>query len=90
MPCYTSGNIHICAPSPIACSRMIKHCPTCDRRRRMVSEMYEIHGMDVMCCGCGERWQDGEMAERPFSPGWRKRNIAQAKRRWGAYHDRNL
>ena len=51
----------------------------------MVSESYEYYGPDLTCCGCGERWQDGEMAERPFCPGWRKLNIGKAKRKWIEY-----
>lgn len=59
---------------------MVNHCPTCDRPRRMLFKHYEWYGSDVTCAGCGDLWQDGERAERPFSPGWRTERIRYARR----------
>lgn len=80
--------IHINCPRPTHRLRRVLKCPTCVRRRRMVMEIFEWYGTDVTCCGCGERWQDNEMCPRPFCPGWRKRNIEQARAKWLRYDQR--
>ena len=49
--------IHIYAP-PGYSYRTIQHCPTCDRRRRMVVTIYGWFGADTVCCGCGESWNE--------------------------------
>lgn len=56
------------------------HCPTCERDRRMFGAFQEWYGWDVTCAGCGDRWSDGEMHDRPFAPGWRRKNIEYARR----------
>lgn len=53
---------------------VVINCPTCERQRRALYQFQDWYGGDVTCCGCGERWSDGEMNERPFCPGWRKEN----------------
>lgn len=40
----------------------------------MFSRYFEWYGASVTCAGCGEEWHDGQRAERPFCPGWRKQN----------------
>ena len=72
--------LHIHAPKGESFS-VVNHCPTCDRMRRMAGVAYEWYGTTLTCAGCGEEWQDGERAERPFFPGWRRRNIAEAIKR---------
>jgi hypothetical protein len=69
--------IHINAPKgkPFA---LTAYCPTCERDRRMFSLYYEWYGALTTCAGCGEQWSDGERLERPFCPGWRRRNAARA------------
>ena len=59
-------------------------CPTCDRPRRMLAQFQEWYGWSLTCAGCGEQWQDGEMLERPFAPGWRRENREFARKRLGA------
>lgn len=48
----------------------------------MVVLVYEWYGWDVTCCACGEVWQDGERAERPFRPRWREKNAKVARKQW--------
>lgn len=48
----------------------------------MVVLCYEWYGWDVTCCACGEVWQDGERAERPFRPRWREKNAKAARKLW--------
>lgn len=74
------GSIHInwTRYSEVNC-RLI-YCPTCERDRRMLCQFQEWYGTTVTCAGCGERWTDGEMHERPFAPGWRRENREYARR----------
>jgi hypothetical protein len=44
--------------------------------------MGTYYGSDKTCCRCGDKWQDGELAGRPFARGWRKAAIEVAKREW--------
>jgi hypothetical protein len=62
--------------------RRVMHCPTCDRRRRFACRFEAWYGVEVTCLGCGDRWCDGERAERPFMRGWRQESIARARRNW--------
>lgn len=64
--------------SSIYCA--VNYCPTCKRLRRMACKFQEWYGAAVTCAGCGEQWTDGEMLDRPFAPGWRKKNIEQARK----------
>ena len=58
----------------------VNDCPTCERPRRMLGQFQEYYGTTWTCAGCGDQWQDGEMLERPFCPGWRKDNIQRARK----------
>lgn len=55
-------------------------CPTCERDRRMLGQHQEWYGTAWTCLGCGDRWSDGEMHERPFMPGWRQQHIRHARK----------
>lgn len=63
--------LHINAPSPAFESCIVIDCPTCERPRRAFCAYYEWYGPSVTCAGCGERWDDGYQAKRPFARGWR-------------------
>lgn len=76
-------NVVICAPDQFPLRR-IAHCPTCKRRRRFAGLDAVWYGTLWTCCGCGDRWEDGEMLERPFQRGWRTRSIARAREVWAA------
>jgi len=58
----------------------LNHCPTCERDRRMLGQFQEWYGTTWTCAGCGDRWTDGEMHERPFQPRWRRKNIEYARK----------
>jgi hypothetical protein len=58
----------------------VHRCPTCERPRRMLAQFQEWYGWTVTCAGCGDTWQDGEMLERPFCPGWRRKSIEHARK----------
>ncbi len=60
--------------------RSIRVCPTEGKRARMVDAFAPWYGWTNYCCGCGDRWQDGERGERPFARAWRKDAIARAKK----------
>lgn len=64
--------LHINAPSPAFESCVVIDCPTCERQRRAFCAYYEWYGPTVICAGCGETWNDGYRAERPFCRDWRK------------------
>lgn len=70
--------VHIHAPKCETTIRTLK-CSTCKKRRRMVVDMYEWYDPTATCGTCGETWTGGERCERPFEPGWRKKNIAYAQ-----------
>lgn len=72
--------LHVYAP-PGEHFAVVNHCPTCERPRRMHGWWAEWHGATLTCAGCGDQWSDGEMHERPFVPGWRRRNIEAARQR---------
>jgi transposase-like protein len=57
----------------------VNHCPTCDRPRRMLGWFVEWYGTRWSCAGCGDSWNDGELEERPFAPGWRRTRIERAR-----------
>jgi len=58
----------------------VNQCPTCKRPRRMLGRSQEWYGTTWTCAGCGDKWQDGERLERPFSPGWRRKSIERARK----------
>lgn len=74
--------VHIHAPLPCkrACDR--RECPVCHRRSVILSWFTDWYGWDSTCLRCGDMWADGELLERPFARGWRKRNIEAARQRW--------
>jgi hypothetical protein len=77
------STVHICArfvPKAESVQRKIHYCPTCKSTRAMCVSIYEWYGAFVTCLNCGEQWSDGEQLDRPFEPGWRKKNIASALR----------
>lgn len=68
--------------------RRILSCPTCKTRRRMLAQDEVWYGTTLVCCHCGDRWQDGELYPRPSQRGWRKDAAAKATAEWvaaGAY-----
>ena len=66
------ATVHINAPRTVEEACNVDYCPTCERPRRMFVAYYEWYGANVTCAGCGETWNDGYRAERPFCPGWRR------------------
>jgi hypothetical protein len=76
-------NIHIHAPQATHRQKARRHCPTCAKRTTFVAFNTPWYGWDSTCLRCGDSWSDmGEMRERPFAPGWRKRSIEAAQKRW--------
>lgn len=73
-------SIAICAPDPDSWRLRMLACSTCGKRRKMLVTHYEWYGSYVTCLTCGERWADGERMARPFSPGWRKKNVERARK----------
>lgn len=76
--------VHIRAPKPVDVRCIVIDCPTCQRRRRAICKFYEWYGASVTCAGCGDSWNDGEMEERPFARGWRRKSIEHARRELAA------
>ena len=63
----------VCGPPPGVYHRRILHCPVCERSRRHIIQWDGAWYGSTIYCACGDRWQDGEMAPRPFERGWRKK-----------------
>lgn len=80
MPCIRYGDAIICKPTITEQRAKIMRCPTCKKKRKFWCWFQEWYGWHVTCLACGEAWQDGEMLERPFAPGWRKERIVAARK----------
>ena len=74
-------SIHIYRPQPILVECVVDTCPTCERMRKHLWTCYEWYGGTLSCAGCGDSWQDGLRAERPFARGWRRENIEHVRAR---------
>lgn len=72
--------LHVHRPQIQAIELPRLHCPNCERRTWFVAWFQEWYGWHNTCLNCGDQWQDGEMLERPFMPGWRKQNIEAARK----------
>lgn len=78
------STVHIHAPEATQRQLVRVKCPTCQKKRYLASWFTPWYGWDQICLKCGEHWQDGEMAERPFMRAWRQKSVEYAKRRWRA------
>ena len=76
------STVHVCSPLLLERKMGRAHCPTCERPTFFLMWYYEWYGGSSVCLRCGDRWNDGEMEERPFERAWRKKSIASAKKRW--------
>ena len=83
-----TARVHVHAPPPTRGDIRRMDCPTCERRTYSVGLFFEWYGWDVTCLACGEEWQDGERAERPFAPKWRERNKEAARVAYRAFKRR--
>lgn len=75
--------VHVCR-TPVWWQRRIRHCPTCDRRRRFVGMRAVWYPTIWSCCACGDAWDgdSGEMMPRPFSRAWRDHARRVAREHW--------
>lgn len=71
--------LHINRPKWSRTEVRVLACPTCRHRRRMLARFQEWYGWTLVCLSCGETWTDGEMHERPFCPGWRRKSVKAAR-----------
>lgn len=55
-----------------------------ENARIVVAEGSPYYAPIVYCVDCGDSWSDGELGERPFARGWRKRAIERNQRMWDA------
>lgn len=55
-------------------------CIHCEKSRFFVVASQEWYGRIGTCLKCGEQFGDDEWLARPFARGWRKENIANAKK----------
>lgn len=78
-------NIHVSFSRKDAQRIVRDRCPTCKRRTFFYSWYQVWYGWSETCLNCGDAWNDGERAERPFKPKWRQESIAHAKAAWRAY-----
>lgn len=72
----------ICGPDNRFLRKRYLRCPMCECITEMVTRDGGWWGREVMCCRCGDSWQDGELHERPFAPRWRQKAIAEHRRLW--------
>ena len=71
----TERTIHICFSQFDKQEVKTMHCPTCGGEQQFLCQHQEWYGWLLVCLACGEQWSDGEMCERPFMRGWRKKNV---------------
>lgn len=93
MVCRNPGGVMVCGPPPGVYRRRILYCPVCERRRRFIERWDGAWYGTTQYCACGDRWQDGELAPRPFERGWRKEAQDHFRAMWdnaasGANYDR--
>lgn len=83
MPCVNYEGAIVCT-SPSDEFRMIRRCPSCRTKRRMVRRFEGWYGDMVWCCGCGNTWSDGWLTRRLRTPKAKAGAIAKAKAKWVA------
>lgn len=81
MPCSIGTNVIVCGPPGVYMRRVI-HCPACNRRHRFVVSWDGAWYGSTYYGLCGDAWQDGEMAPRPFERGWRREAQVRAAEMW--------
>lgn len=59
MPRVVTENLVICSPTAWGRSRRVMRCPSERRRRRFVLIDNGWYGVDFLCCGCGNKWNEG-------------------------------
>lgn len=82
MTCHIGPGAIICGPPHGVYRRMIRYCPVCERRRRFIVRWDGAWYGTTLHCACGDSWQDGELLERPFQRGWRKKEQERFRAMW--------
>jgi hypothetical protein len=77
-----SPGVIACGPNPSNRRKRYLRCPMCECITETVVSFGGWYGISCFCCRCGDGWCDGELYERPFARGWRKRAIARHRRMW--------
>lgn len=74
----------LCGPSnsPTLLRKRYRRCPVCECTTEMVERHEGWYGLTVMCCRCGDSWNDGELDPRPFSRGWRITAVREHRHLW--------
>lgn len=85
--CVIEGDLALCTGRGITYRRIL-YCPVEKRKRRMVARWAMWYGIDLTCTGCGDRWQDGEMAPRPWRRAWRREAITSAKAQYATAYSK--
>jgi hypothetical protein len=81
--CLSIGaGVVICRSDNRHLRRRVVRCPICQSMEEMVVQFEGWHSPTVMCTGCGDSWQDGELCYRPFARGWRKREVERYRALW--------
>ncbi len=62
--------------------RRIMECAVEKRRRRIVVRYEVWYDTAYFCLGCGDSWAGGELHQRPFAPGWRRKAIRKHEEMW--------
>lgn len=89
MVCRNLGGVIACGPPGIYCRRVL-YCPECNRRHRFVISWDGAWYGTTSYGACGDRWQDGECAPRPFEQSWRKKAQAHFREMWKYAAPRDL
>lgn len=82
MPCESFGNVIICGPPRGVYKRTEFDCPECDTRHDAVVTWDGAWYGTTLYGSCGDRWQDGERAPRPFERYWRRDAAARFQAMW--------
>lgn len=84
------GGVIACGPPPGVYTRMMRHCPECNRRHRFIEHWDGAWYGTTLYGGCGDMWQDGEPWQRPFEKGWRKKAQERFRAMWQHAAPRDL
>lgn len=82
MTCHQLGGAIVCGPPRGVYHRLENHCPECDATHGFVETWDGAWYGTTLYGSCGDRWQEGWRAPRPFARYWRRDAQARFQRMW--------
>ena len=81
--CHSEPGLTICTGTRGVHRRMVRNCPTCERRTPFVETFRGVwYGHIFYCANCLDGWIDGERMERPFYRYWKRDRAKHIRKLW--------